>query len=75
MSTIQCTVPEFNAQVAKFMKVSGSKSYSQDEVAAAHKCMTLHYFGADFPDQQSLEQGAMFLEVATIGAIRRGWQL
>ena len=75
MSTIVCTVKEFNKAVMDFRKVMCSTASTQDEVALAHKCLVLHYFGCEFPTDEDLETAAMFLETTISEAIRRGWDL
>lgn len=75
MATIPSTIEEFNADVAKFMEVMGVKTNSQEKVKAAHKRVTLRYLGLkDVTDEQA-NTAAMHLEVATQGAIARGWDL
>jgi hypothetical protein len=75
MATIPSTVAEFNADVVKFMDVSGNKSNSQEKVKAAHKCVTLRYLGLSGVSDDELETCAMHLQIVTEGATRRGWDL
>ena len=73
MATFPCSIEEFNVQFCEFQKIAGSTNSSQNEVALAHKCLCLHYFGIN--DTSEIEDAAMTLKVATRGALARGWHL
>lgn len=75
MSTITCTVAEFNKAVLDFRKVTCSTKSTQTDVALAHKCLVLHYLGCEFPTDEDLDRSAMFLESTITEAMRRGWTL
>lgn len=74
MSTISCTKKEFNNAWCEFNQVQGQTASTQQQVSLAHKCLVLHYVGLKGTDKE-IEEAAMFLKIATSGALRRGWTL
>jgi hypothetical protein len=75
MATLPSTRKEFNADLAKFMVITGDKSYTQEQVKLAFKALTLRYLGLYNVTNTELEDCAMVFKIATDGAIRRGWDL
>ena len=75
MSTIPCTVEEFNAAFCQFHDAIGFTHHSQEGIANMHKCLVLHYLGIEGATDEEIEKCATWLMVATNGAIRRGWDL
>lgn len=75
MPTIPSTLTEFREDCAKFHRIIGNKRMSQDNVAGAHKALTLRYLGLHGVSDDEVEQCAMYLKIATSGALARGWHL
>lgn len=75
MPTVPSTLAEFRKDYAKFYRVMGDKSMSQANVAGAHKALTLRYLGLRDVSHDEIEQCAIQLEIATSGALARGWHL
>jgi hypothetical protein len=74
MSTIPSTQAEFNKDWRTFHAAIGDRSHSQDQIAGGHKALTLRYLGLTGTKDQ-IEHCAMLLEIATSGAVARGWSL
>lgn len=75
MATFDCTKEEFNAGVCQFIQAAGDKSNTQRGIANMHKGLVLLYLGMSDVTDAEVETAAIFLEVATNGAIARGWDL
>lgn len=75
MSTLKCTLSEFNQAFVQFHKEIGNKNNSQASIANMHKCLTLMYFGLEDVTEEEVERCAVTLQVATHGAVYRGWDL
>ena len=75
MSTIPSTIAEFNKDFSKFHAAIGNKSHTQEQIAGGHKALTLRYLGLKDCTDSELEHAAMVLEIATDGALARGWNL
>lgn len=75
MSTIPCTIEQFNKAVCDFNEAAGLKTNTQDGIANMHKCLVLHYLGIENATTEEIETSAIWLEIAQNGAIRRGWDL
>lgn len=75
MATIPSTVEEFNKDCAKFIRLQGNKSYSQEAIRGAYKALNLRYLGLTGATDEEVGKCAMFLKIATNGALARGWEL
>lgn len=75
MSTIPCTIEQFNKAFCEFNEAAGLKTNTQDGIANMHKGLVLHYLGIEKATDEDIERSARCLHIATSGAIRRGWHL
>ena len=75
MATIPSTIAEFRRDCVKFMGIMGDKRHTQEQVAGAHRCLTLRYLGLQDVTQPEVESCALHLRIATEGAHARGWEL
>jgi len=75
MSTFNCSLAEFNKGVCDFIREAGLRSNTQDGIANMHKGLVLMYLGIQDITDEQMETAATFLEIATIGAMKRGWHL
>lgn len=75
MTTITSTKAEFDRDFCKFHAAIGVKSHSQKQIAGGHKALTLRYLGLSDVTDDELDHCAMILQIATRGAIARGWNL
>ena len=73
--TKQWAVADFNIAFCEFQKAIGFKNNTQDGIANMHKCLSLHYLGLQNVTQEEVEKCATWLEIATKGALLRGWNL
>lgn len=67
MTTIECTVSEFNAAFVRFNDEIGNKNNSQDSIGNLWKGLVLHYLGMQDATDGDVERSAIFLNVAHHG--------
>lgn len=75
MATVPSTPAEFRADCAKFYRVIGDKTHTQETVRGAYRAVQLRYLGLHSASAEEIEQCAMHLRVATDNAMARGWEL
>lgn len=64
-----------NRAFGRFLSEIGNKNHSQESIKNLYKGLVLHYLGLQNPTDEMIEKYSMLLEVATQGAIARGWDL
>ena len=75
MATLPCTVDEFNQGFVEFHNAIGFKNNTQDGIANMYKGLCLMYLGLINPTEEELENAARLIDIASHGALARGWHL
>lgn len=75
MSTIPCTIPEFNSALSFFLTEIKNLSNNQDSIGNLWKGLLLHYMGINEHTDEEIQRCAAWIQYAEETATRYGWLL